>query len=32
MNKKIAVVIAEILGVFIGDGWLESSLGSLYIT
>ena len=32
MNQKINPEIAEILGAFIGDGWLESSLGSIYIT
>ncbi len=32
MNKKINREIAEILGAFIGDGWLESSLNGLYIT
>ncbi len=32
MNTKINPEVAEILGAFIGDGWLESSLGAIYIT
>jgi len=32
MNQKIDAGTAEILGAFIGDGWLEKSMGSLYIT
>jgi intein/homing endonuclease len=32
MKKKMNVEIAEILGAFIGDGWIESSLNSIYIT
>lgn len=32
MNQKINAKIAELLGAFIGDGWIESSQKGLYIT
>lgn len=32
MNQNINAEIAEILGAFIGDGWIEASLKGLYIT
>jgi len=32
MNQKISVGTAEILGAFIGDGWIETSLNGFYIT
>jgi len=32
MNKKINVGTAEILGAFIGDGWIEKSQKAFYIT
>ena len=32
MNLKMNMKIAEIHGAFIGDGWLESSHKSIFIT
>jgi hypothetical protein len=32
MNEKINAETAEILGAFIGDGWIEKNLNGIYIT